>query len=511
MDLFVRARAVAQFGPLWRNWSQPIEDNGRLVENMATREGTLRRTMLAHASFAAIVGLLVCAVTPAAAQELREALAQAYNTNPGLLAERSRLRATDEGVPTALSGWRPTVTVNGDVGASRVTSEPQSGGNSTTSSLTPSTIGLQVTQPIYRGGATVAGVRQAEALVEAGRAGLLSVEQDVLGNAAVAYLDVVRDQSVVELNVNNEQVLERQLEAARDRFEVGEVTRTDVSQAEARLSDAQASRVEAEGQLETARATYVAVIGAPPGTLSFSPPEDRAVLPTSRDETLSLALERNPDLSRAMFQEQAALHEISGAGARLLPQVSLNGRLQRAWEPNTFFSRQDQASITADVTVPLYQSGEEYARVRQLRQTAAQRRNELDQINRTVRENAESAWEQLVAARARIRAFEASEEANRIALEGVEQEAAVGARTVLDVLDAEQELFNARVNLVRARRDELVASVRVLQVVGGMTAERLNLPVTLYDPMSHYSEVRDKWIGFGDDYDGGAIFDFGWD
>jgi len=458
-----------------------------------------------------LVGLSLLAVSASAgaarAQGLEEALAQAYATNPTLQTERAALRATDEGVPQALSGWRPTVTVNGSLGEAFISTRRDGVGGSTNTTNTPASVGMRLSQPLYRGGATVAGTQRAENQVLSARANLTDVEQQVLSAASTAYLNVVRDQSVVDLNISNVQVLTRQLEAARDRFEVGEVTRTDVSQAEARVADAEASRVEADGSLQVSRANYQALIGQAPGTLSFPDLAQRVPLPSDLSGVVAQALESNPALARARYAEQAALHDISVAGAELLPEVTLDGELQRAWEPSTFFTRQDSATIETNVTVPLYQSGAEYSRIRQLRQIASQRRTELDQARRTVTESGSQTWENLLAARARIMSFEASVQSNEIALDGVKQEAEVGARTVLDVLDAEQELFNAKVNLVRAQRDAAVATFELARVLGTMTAQALNLPVTLYDPSEHYQEVRDKWIGFGSDYQGRGLFD----
>jgi TolC family type I secretion outer membrane protein len=438
------------------------------------------------------------------AQSLEEALAEAYARNPTLLAERAALRAVDEGVPQALSGWRPTVSISSSIGKRYQNNQFATGASSSQSSV-PRSAGLSLAQPLYRGGATVAETNAAENRVLAGRANLIDVEQQVLLEAATAYMNVVRDQSLVELSISNEQVLERQLQATRDRFEVGEVTRTDVSQAEARLADASASRIEAEGNLEIARANYERLVGSLPGMLSFPDLAGMVVLPDGQEPALALAEQRNPTVVRAGFLERAALYDISAAGAQLLPQVSLDGSLQRSWQPSSFFEQSDTAQLTANLTVPLYQSGAEYARVRELRQVAVQRRRELDDARQRMHEAIGQTWERLETARARIRAFESSVRANEIALEGVDQEAAVGARTVLDVLDAEQELFSARVNLVRAEADEVVASFELLQVAGANTARDLGLPVQAYDPGAHYDEVRDKWIGFGSDYQGGAL------
>ncbi len=463
--------------------------------------------------FAKVVvsALALTAISGAAsAQSLQDSLASAYAGDPRLLAERAALRAVDEGVSRAQSGWRPTVSISGNVGR-RYQNNTLGTGVSSSSSTFPAAAGLTLSQPLWRGGATEAETEAAENRVFAARATLVAVEQQVLLETATAYITVVRDQSVVGLSINNEQVLERQLQATRDRFEVGEVTRTDVAQAEARLADAAAERIRAEGNLEVSRADYQRSVGSLPGELSFPDLEAFLPLPANEDEALAFAAQRNPDIISAGFGERAALFDISAAAAALMPQLSLDGALQRSWDPNSFFEESDTAQIVANVTVPLYQSGAEYSRVRELRQTAVQRRRQLDDARRAVREAAEQAWEELNAAEAGIRALESSVNANEIALEGVRQEADVGARTVLDVLDAEQELFEARVALVRAESESAVAAFRLTEVSGGMTAGALRLPVALYDPSGHYDDVVDKWIGFGDDYDGVDVLDFGWD
>ena len=437
----------------------------------------------------------------APAQTLEEALAQAYAANPRLLAERAALRAADENVAREGAAWRPTLEADGSAGMRRQRQESASAfafGSppGEWQATEPMSVGIDLSQPLYPIGATVSARRAAEERVFAARAGLVDVEQQVLADTASAYVTVVRDQSVIELNVNNEQVLGRQLQAARDRFHVGEITRTDVSQAEARLADARASRIGAEGNLEAARASYENLVGAAPGTLRF-PDTAGFPVPASAEEAGTLAMARNPAIVRAAALENAAQHDIDLALARLKPRVTLEAALRRGWDPSPFSTLTDTAEVIARVTVPLYQTGEEYARVRQLREVAVQRRRELDAARRQARESVAQRWQGLETARARVEAFQASVEANGIALEGVEREAEVGARTVLDVLDAEQELFEAQVNLVRAEADAAAATFALLRVTGRMTASELALPGAIYDPVAHYDAVRDKWIGLG--------------
>ncbi len=465
-----------------------------------------------HELARAVVSALALTVVSGAAcaQSLQESLASSYVGDPRLLAERAALRAIDEGVSSAQSGWRPTVSINGSVGK-RYQNNTLGTGVSSSNWTLPASADLSLSQPLWRGGAITAEAEVAENRVFAARANLVVVEQQVLLESATAYMTVVRDQSVVGLSINNERVLERQLQATRDRFEVGEITRTDVAQAEARLADTVAQRIRAEGNLEASRADYQRSVGFLPGELAFPDLEAFLPLPGTKDEALAYATQRNPAIISAGFNDRAALFDISVAAAALMPQLSLDSALRRNWDPNSFFSETDTAEIIANVTVPLYQSGAEYARVRELQQTAVQRRRQLDDARRAVRKTAGQAWEELNAAEAGIRALKSSVNANEIALEGVRQEADVGARTVLDVLDAEQELFEARVALVRAETDAAVAAFRLTEVSGAMTAAALRLPVTLYDPLAHYDDVVDKWIGFGGDFDGVNVFDFGWE
>lgn len=437
---------------------------------------------------------MMALVAPAAAETLDDALAAAYANNPTLLAQRAALRATDEEVPRALGGWRPTVSITADAGFEDISSE-SSQGLGADDTLNPRTTTFSLSQPLFRGFRTVSGVQRAENLVKADRARLAEVEQNVLLQAATAYLDVYRDQAVLKLAINNEQRLREQLKATRDRFDVGEVTRTDVAQAESRLSNATADRVRAEGDLASSRAVYLNVIGALPGELAQ--PRATSGLPETEAAAQAQAAERNPTIQRALYAERAARLDVRIATGALLPELTLNGTYVMADDTSTFIDSQDTATLMAQLSVPLYQSGAEYAQVRAARAIASQRRLEVEQSRRAVAQDVTRAWEALQTARARIKAFEASVRAAKIALEGVKEEAKVGSRTTLDILDAEQELFTAQVDLVRARRDEVVASFTLKAALGDLTAERLGLKVALYDARRHYNRVRNKLWGFG--------------
>ncbi len=461
---------------------------------MTTASKSVRRVGLATV-VGAVIG--VAALLPGAsiAQTLEEALARTYESSPQLLAIRARLRATDESVAQAVSGWRPTVTVTADVGKRHSDSSGGSSSSSGAQNRTPRGGSLAVTQNLYRGGRTMAEISRSENQVQAERARLLDTEQSVMLQAATAYMNVVRDQAVLELNINNEKVLKRQLEAARDRFRVGEVTRTDVAQAEARLSRATADRVRSEGDLVSARAVYRNVVGDWPGTLKAAEP--LAGLPTSEEEAVNLARGNAPSVFAAQFDERAARDDVRVNRSDFLPVLDLEGSLTRRDEASSTSSRSEVAAMSLELTVPLYQAGGVSSRVRQAMQVAAQRRNELDRAIRDSVERGSRAWEALETARAQIKSFTSEVRASTIALEGVEQEAAVGSRTVLDVLDAEQELRDAKVNLVRARRDEVVATFDLRAAVGELTARKLALPVKYYDLNANYRAIRNKWFGIG--------------
>jgi outer membrane protein len=287
------------------------------------------------------------------------------------------------------------------------------------------------------------------------------------------------------------------LEATRDRFRVGEITRTDVSQAEARLAKATADRIKAEGDLKTSVAAYQSTIGSPPEKLQ--PPKQVSNLPTSLDEVVSLSSGRNPDVIYADYLERAAKDNVNLVFGELLPTVSLDGTAGRAWRSSAANSKTETIEGKVSISVPLYQAGEVDSRVREAKQTAGQKRLEAEQSRRTAIETGTKAWENLVSARARIESYGAQIKASEVALEGVTREAAVGSRTVLDVLNAEQELLDARVNLVKASRDEELAAYQVRSAIGTLTASHLNLPVKIYDKEKHYKDVRGQWFGTGVD------------
>lgn len=436
---------------------------------------------------------------PAVGQSLDEALATAYGNNPELQAQRAALRATDEQVPQALSGWRPQI--EGTAGAGRRKINPDNDISTVrgTQRLNPREAAVELRQPLFRGGQTVAATRAAENEVLARRAQLFSVEQDVLRDAATAYSEVYRDQAVLDLQIRNEQRLARQLEATRDRFQVGEVTRTDVFQAEARLARATADRVDAEGSLEVSRASYRRTVGEMPGLLGQpAPPAD---LPINGDQAVGLAADQNPVVKFAEYQERSALDQIDQVRGQLFPEVDFTARGETGKERTIENGTSHEWSALVNLRIPLYQQGVVYSRLRQQKQVAAQRRREIDANRRQAVQDAKDSWARLEAARAAVRSRKKEAKANEIALEGVQQEAQVGARTVLDILDAEQELTNSQVELVRAQMSEVTSAYDLKRAVGELSAARLELAVDIYNPEIHYNEVRGLWWGTSSDGD----------
>ncbi|HEV8027857.1 MAG TPA: TolC family outer membrane protein [Stellaceae bacterium] len=443
----------------------------------------------------AIASLLAAAPLGLRAETLGEALVDAYANNPQILAERALLRATDENVPQALAGWRPTVQFTGSGGREHQDNNPPSVISPGGTNLTPLAADVNVTQPIFNGGRTVALTAQAEKTVEAERARYVATEEATFLSVAQAYLDVVRDQATLELSINNEQVLRRQLEATSDQFRVGAVTRTDVAQAEARLAGATASRLQAEGNLQVSRANYERAVGHPPEALAQ--PSLRPTLPVTRDDAVAMAAGKNPNVIAALFTEDAARDFVDATRAQLLPSLALVGDANRSRETSFRGLETTTYSVIARVTVPLYEGGAIYSQTRQATETVGQRLGQTDDARRAAIQGATQAFEQVTSGRAQVVSLQSTIRAAEIALDGVRQEATVGSRTVLDVLNAEQELFTDQVQLVTAQHDVAVAEFTLASQIGQLTAADLKLPVALYDVDRHYRSVREKWIGFG--------------
>ena len=437
-----------------------------------------------------LLALLVAG--PAAAQTIKDVLLETYLSNPQLAAGRARLRATDELVPQALSGWRPRVSLEGTYESVRgqgTLNQTEQGVDVDRSTTRAAAV---VRQNLYNGGGTVAATSRAENLVRAERASLLALEQATLLNAIEAYTAVFRERAVYDLALINEERLKRQLQATRDRFNVGEVARTDVAQAEARLSRARADVEAATATLTSSTAFYRRVVGREPGKLAR--PERLKELPRTFADAEAIAT-TNPEIILASFNLAASQDDIDVSYADLLPDVDLTARAEHATEPQIATQSQRSATLGLALVIPLYQGGAEYSRVRQSRQTMQQRRNDLEARYRSVQETVTAAWEDVRSTAAAIVALRSEVRANDIALRGVQEENLVGARTVLDVLDAEQALFTSRVDLVRAERAEVLASYRLKAAIGELLADRIGLPVEPYDATANYRQVRDRLFG----------------
>jgi outer membrane protein len=438
--------------------------------------------------------LAIGLVMDAEAMSLEEAFATAYETNPELIAARAGLRATDEGVAQARSGLRPQVSANATYGADWRNSPNGSDSND------PFALSLDASQPLYDGGRTTNNVRAAVADVSAARARLEALEQQVLFDAASAYLDILRDEENVRLAENNVRVITEQVRASRDRFEVGEVTRTDVSQAEARLAEAQANLASARGALDRSRQNFRLVVGAEPIGIAGLP--DLPSVPMSVEEALDIALESHPLMLAARFDENAAESGIRAQIGGLLPELSLDGSVGYSdgavfgsGSANTINDR-TSATVQLRASVPLYQGGAQYSRVRQAQAIASQARANITTVSRERRQVVEAAWTELLVARANIRSVREQVAAQQLAFEGVREEAIVGSRTTLDVLDAEQELLAARVRLVESVRNEYVAHYGLLAAIGGLTMTDMGLQTVAYDPDVSYDRNNDRWFGF---------------
>lgn len=457
------------------------------------RKSSISVSLRAGASAVALLAALGFAASNAHAESLSDTLMLTYETNPDIAAARATLRGTDEGVPQALSNWRPEVEISGSYGLRKRDRDFATNIPNIENTDQPQTIALDITQNLFRGFRTIAETDQARNLVAAGRANLISREQDVLLEAVTAFMNVKRDRAILELRQNNVRVLQQQQSATRDRFEVGELTRTDTAQADSRLATAVADETSARSNLNTSIADYVEVVGQSPGTLEA--PALPAGLPANEADAVELARTNNPDVVASDFTERAARDSIDLTAGELLPVLALNGELEKNKDVLGSDTVTTEQSVTLNLTVPLYQSGDVYSRIRESKHVANRRLLEFAEQSREAQEEARSNWSSLESAKARITSLQASVDAQQIAFEGVQQEAQVGSRTVLDVLDAEQELLNARVSLVQAQRDLIVAGYQVLSATGRLTAMDLGLGVDLYDPTHNYDEVEGQMFG----------------
>jgi len=417
-----------------------------------------------------------------------EALALTYSNNPTLNSARAQLRAVDENVPQALAGWRPTVSAAAEIGRIR------SDFDGFESYRTNSSISLSVSQTLFRGFRTVNSTRQAEALVRAQRESLNATEQDILLAAAQAYVDVIRDTALVSLARSDLTFLNEQVRAARDRFEVGEGTRTDVSQAEARVAEARANLNTSLANLNASRAIYRQIVGTEARNLSADTTIDRLV-PKSLETALQVSETTQPLIRQSQHQVDSAIFNVKTIEGELLPTVTVDGSVSRSWNPSNTIDDSNTAQIFGRVNIPIYQAGSVSSRVRQAKEELGQAQLQLDVIRDQVRANVISSWGNYQAAAASIEAAQAAVQASQLALEGVIEEQRVGQRTTLDVLDAQRELINQRVNLVTAQRNRIVGGYQLVSSIGRLDVATLDLKTARYVPTEHYEAVRDQWYG----------------
>ena len=447
-----------------------------------------------HARAISLACLLGALPASAEAESLDDALAKAYATNPEINAQRAALRATDEQVPLAKSGQRPQLNALGSAGleATSVDNGPQSVSR-------PLSLGVQARQNVFSGFRNRNAVRQAETGVLGGRATLDAVTQNVLFDTVQAYADVLQAGAILDVRRDSVGFFQQQLQASQDRFSVGEVTRTDVAQAQAGLNRGQANQSLAEGNLATARAIYARLVGEMPRDLQPIRPLGRE-LPSSLDAAIAISREEHPQVRAASFQSDTAQLQVKIAEADLYPTISVDGSATRTFpgieggsqlNPNV----RDNVRIQAQLNMPLYSGGRTSAQIRQSKETLGQRLIELDLTRVQVESLVISAFAALQTSAFAVEAGRAEVAAAQSAVDGVVEEARVGQRTTLDVLEAQENVNAARIRLIQSERDQLVSSYQLLSAIGRLTPDGLGLQVRRYEPEVHYNKTRDRWFG----------------
>lgn len=429
--------------------------------------------------------------TLAHADDIFTVLAQTYASNPTLQAERAYLRSVDENVALAKSGYRPSLSLQGGYrdGENKIKKGVGNGGEY--NNLSGAAV---VSQPVFSGFSTVNSVKAADRNVKAAQNNLANIEQNILLSASTAYLDVAQNRAIVELQKNNEELLLKKLDETLERFKVGEVTRTDVSQAQARHSQAVSDRIASEGTLQASIAAYIELIGAEPTDL-IEPTQIKNLVPTSYDNALDIALKNNYTIKQAQHLYAARGYEVYANTGALFPTLSLDGSLSRSKsEQEAFDTTTDNAEWGINLSIPLYAGGATRAKIRQSKYLKWQAQEGVLEAKRAVKASVQSAWEYMKSNESQLKAIEAQINANAIALEGVQKEEALGNRTILDVLDAYQELLNSKVNDVKARRTYYVSAMNLLASMGKMTAKELKLDVELYDAEKYYKDTKGKWL-----------------
>lgn len=437
------------------------------------------------------ISLAVLNIGNAKADDIFEVLAKTYNSNPSLQAERASLRATDENVALAKVGYRPVISAQGAYrdGENKVKKGVGTGGDY--NNLSGS---LKASQPLFNGYSTVNSVKAADRAVKAAQNNLANVEQNILTAASTAYLDVLQNRAIVELQKNNEELLKKKLDETLERFKVGEVTRTDVSQAKARYSQAISARIVSEGNLQSSIANYIEIVGEEPSDLN-EPVQIKDMLPASYDTALDTAMRDNYTIKQAQNIYAAKGYEVYSNIGELLPSLTLDGSVGRnKAEQNHNKATTDNTEWGVNLSVPLYAGGSTNAKIRQSKYKKWEAQEGVLKAKRAVKAAVKSAWETMKANESQLISIADQIDASKIALDGVQKEEALGNRTILDVLDAYQELLNSEVNDVKARRNYYVSAMNLLASMGKMTAKDLRLNVDLYDAAKYYDKTKNKWF-----------------
>ncbi len=449
------------------------------------------------------IALGTCGVVCAETIEL--ALAKAYRNNPQLNAQRAVVRQIDENVPQALAGGRPTISATANAGKQHTnTTEifPPIPGTPLTSPAavnitgptTPRSAGINGSLTLLDGFRTANWTSAAEAQVFAARETLRVMEQSVLLSAAAAYMDFLRDSTNLEVQRNNVRVLQQMLKLTANRFDVGEVTHTDVSQSQAQVAAGEATKAATESTLATTRANYRRIIGDQPQSLAPGSPVDRYA-PNTLEAAIKRGMSQNPSVTAAMYDVDVAQLQVKIAEGGLYPTLALHGNVQKQYDANITTPRLFASEVDVGLTIPIYQGGGEYSAIRQNKEAVGRQRLNVDQVRDQVASDITQYWGQIEATKAQTEAAQRQVKASADALDGVRVEAQAGQRTTLDVLNAQQALVNARISLVTAQHDRVVASYSFLSAVGGLSPMALHLPVEVYDPTVHYEQVRDAWFG----------------
>jgi outer membrane protein len=434
------------------------------------------------------------------AETISGALIKAYLTSPDINTQRAAVRVADENVPKANAGYLPTVTATGNISiereqASILGANDVASGNSAVETLKPRGYGVTANETVFNGNRTLNSIRQAESQVFGAREQLRNTEQNTLLSGLTAYMDVLEDTAILGLDNNNVDVLKEQLRETRDRFTVGEVTRTDVAQAEASLAQGQGTALSAVATLEAAVARYRQFIGDQPTSLAPVKPLVRPI-PKTLPEAISISQIEHPAISGSLHGVDAAELQVKIAEGALYPTIGLSAAISNQYDVNAIPGfHLLSGTIQGQITIPIYQGGAEYAATRQAKESLSQQEIQTDSLRNQVRQAVIAAWGLNTAAVGVVRAARAGVSANEVALTGVREEAKVGQRTTLDVLNAQQALLQARTTLVQAEHDQVVDSYSLLSAMGRLNIPTLGLAVAEYDPRVHFDQVKSKWIG----------------